>query len=1104
MAKKVFRIHKGAEGSGWFKSNRPASNELRDIRTADGNGKLATSIPSPFARIDLVKNAFDSVSKSRQIKGNTNNHKLVSDALDVAQLFFYFKKVKNKYPNTEIVAWDPIKDVEEAINNPVSCLFGRTLDLYWKQDSEPFNFDKASRMFILRIDHKVVGATSPATMFFAAQDVEKYNFDFNFDNVRLFDNNFESIVERDESFIKFMYATFKNQLFAYNFPELHSYLSAALTDLQNINYPLWNEVKAYDQNTLLKEFKQLNTGGVPPVEICGIPVCNDEPNPALIPMKSGFTINSTRQFEEGHMPPLVLPIDKFYLPWIYTNNVWDAETEVPELDEKPLMERILPGQADQYPYLTIGDFLEDRLIEMPFDINDDKYHNFGFDRFLLPLKPCFFEYFDVNDIVRSNMISVDMTTPNAVRVHLKIPTAAGDIEYKKTYIEEVDIFKREMHIGMFPMLKDTRNEIPINYHIGIIDQENYSKSPIELHFYHQGVLIDSNQISKVVRLDKTGKEGSYNYKFRKEFEVIRVSSENDVKGVILPKLKDIPRTGSKARVAIDFGTTNTHIEYKYDEGIEKGFDVKNVYGSLSVNVQSKGRRMLAEQLLEMEIFPKEIGEESTYRFPLRTALLENHNTNWASLPSIFQGSNVGYFYEKRSTQGHHNIITDLKWNNLKNSVEKLKVVHFVEALLEGIKYKLLADGVVLEDTLIKWLYPVSMTLNQRMLLTNIWEDALKETFGNVAVVESIPESIAPYTYYNHAMGLMGLTASIDIGGGTSDIAVFEQQHAKMISSVGFAGNAVVGDAYNCSLQINGFYQAFARKFQQACDNKNGSLQKNILDQIVNGRTPDSSNFNSFLFSVDNSVFDYSEELRLHPTMKFTYLVFYAAQAYYLANLMKECGSDIPKNIIFSGSGAKSLNIVDQDRNKHSFTKMLYEFFFNQVYGVDTANIKIMLTPNPKEVTCKGALLSTPVDLKEKIGFWLGGKEQYNHVHYESDLNKPDYNTANSEEFKLDVLSSLDQFFDMFDEYILKNSLSDVYGIDNSAMNIFKNIRSTNLREYLEKGLSEKLKAANGKDSPVTEGLFFYPLIGLLNSLATELSQHEQDTQMAESSAASYR
>jgi len=64
MAKKVFRIHKeGALNQDWFSSTEINSNLISSIQTDSGDGKrLPTSIPSPFARIDLVRTAFKIVA----------------------------------------------------------------------------------------------------------------------------------------------------------------------------------------------------------------------------------------------------------------------------------------------------------------------------------------------------------------------------------------------------------------------------------------------------------------------------------------------------------------------------------------------------------------------------------------------------------------------------------------------------------------------------------------------------------------------------------------------------------------------------------------------------------------------------------------------------------------------------------------------------------------------------------------------------------------------------------------------------------------------------------------------------------------------------------
>ena len=58
MAKKIFRLHTDGvtEETGWFNSKPIDKNSLKTIKT---KGKdVATSIPTPFATIDLVKSAF--------------------------------------------------------------------------------------------------------------------------------------------------------------------------------------------------------------------------------------------------------------------------------------------------------------------------------------------------------------------------------------------------------------------------------------------------------------------------------------------------------------------------------------------------------------------------------------------------------------------------------------------------------------------------------------------------------------------------------------------------------------------------------------------------------------------------------------------------------------------------------------------------------------------------------------------------------------------------------------------------------------------------------------------------------------------------------------
>jgi hypothetical protein len=792
----------------------------------------------------LVKNAFRAIADSEEFNGTEDNHKLVSDAFDVAQLFFEFDQVRNCYPNAEIIAWDQNADIEDARNNRATKVFGESMRLFWQQDASSYNFDKTNHIFILRINHQVIGATSPATLFFASPEAEKSNLNFSIGNVQLFDANYEAIFDRDSDFIEFFYALYKQPSFASLFPEVYHYLLKAIPTIQAQNPELWDTIMGYNSNSL-NNFTPLSLTGIPNISICGLPVCKNVLNPRVVETNSDFTIQASGKINGLDYKPLVLPVDKFFEPWTYVKpgSKWDPITKVPEDDPASLSQRILPGQAVRYPYLTINDFFEEKIIKLPYKINSGSISDCNFEEFLLPLKPLFFELFNIDDLILQNMISIDTTIHRAVRVTLTIPTSNGNlpITYHKLYRED-SINELNFHLGLFPLLDASALNIPIEYHIGLVDDDDSISKLISLQFWNGCTKL--TDVNSAVRKEKVEGLASVSYKCNTCFDKIQITASigsQHVNGFLIPKFKKFQPNATKAKVAFDFGTTNTHIEIKYDQATEKAFEANDLYAALSFEV-NKADHILADLLLNMEIFPKSISNEGICNFPLRTALLTNKNINWSANPAIFQDSNIAFYYEKAGTQSHHAILTDLKWRNLSNSEEEEKLSHFIEGTLEGIKYKLLSDGIQPSNVEIRWLYPVSMSINQKYQLASIWANVVDKLFGKDTSLIDLPESIAPFEYYAKNMGLMGLTASIDIGGGSSDISIFNQEDPKMISSVSFAGNAIVGDGYNSNLRINGFYRLFKDKFFENCDLNNGSEQKVILNQIINGINPSSSNF----------------------------------------------------------------------------------------------------------------------------------------------------------------------------------------------------------------------------------------------------------------------
>lgn len=93
----VYRLHIGGSQTldGWDVSRQYGQNEINNI--VDPSGATAnlpiTSVPTPFASLELTRNAFEICSAvdndgTNHINGETIYHKMVSFALDTLEIFF--------------------------------------------------------------------------------------------------------------------------------------------------------------------------------------------------------------------------------------------------------------------------------------------------------------------------------------------------------------------------------------------------------------------------------------------------------------------------------------------------------------------------------------------------------------------------------------------------------------------------------------------------------------------------------------------------------------------------------------------------------------------------------------------------------------------------------------------------------------------------------------------------------------------------------------------------------------------------------------------------------------------------------------------------------
>jgi len=1093
---KVFRLHEGQSGSGWFISRPLTNDDLNTIKT-DGR-EVASSIPTPFARIDLVKTAFKWVTDN-EIDGNTAQHKLVSDALDIAQLFFIYPRHKDKF---RIVAWKP-QERFEALNNDEEDRIRKlaeTLKITWEQDSvKPnhknfilYNFERVHKLYFIqnKTNGLVIGGTSPATLFFAAPDARNAisPHEITCGGDRLLNTVYVPLNNRDFTFIEYLFRLAKQPNFPSLFPEVYAYLEKV-----RLNYLSENE-----QEVVTNLKAETISNYVP------CPVLDNENNTCEvigIPLKvikaienekfdSDFLVSSDLPIKD--VKPLVLPYERFNQKWKYTTAIWDENTKIPYKNLKGPNDSTLPVQGDHYYWLTIGNFLEGKIIKLPYNIDSEKFMTCRSKHYLLPLTPSFFKYFSADKV--GNYLKINELSGGGLEAILEIPVKKGSIVFKKIY-HQTDIMNIDIHLAILPFL--TTNHIDIDYTIGVIDTRRNKEGHIDIHSYIGGKEININ--APVVR--NNGELKSYYYKINKTFDSIQVRSEA-ICGYIVPKMKHCEGHGN-VHFAVDFGTTNTHIEYKYENNAEKAIDsdykVPIWQSLLDINNTKDPAPIANDKVFEEELIPYQFNEHTIQKFPFRTALTYNDAIDFGNRLESFFHTNCFLLFERVPYPKYLKLKLELKWGDYSNPQDIHLVHSYIECLMKIVLYKTLLLGCNPKNTRITWFYPVSMDVFEQGVYREAWENAYKKLFKNTELgnLKAYPESIAPYLHYR--ANYPGLSLSLDIGGGSSDIAVFakEENSPQFISSFKFAGNAIFGDRfYSTPYGNDSDSNGFVKTFLGAVNNVVGTnpQRDEILKDILNRRN--SADFSSFLFSLERDPevnFSYTNLLRQNSKLKLTILIYYGAVIYYSAQLMKKFGiTTIPQNVLLSGTASKTASIIDSSQNL-SYLSGLFKFIFQKVFQT-TSNkgINIALSNEPKEITCKGVLRLNVNHQRpdSPIIYWIGGKENRiwtDAINKDTDVSKmPRYKDIDQTTESL-IENSIVEFYSLLDNYFNEQNINN-FGIDGDSYRIFKKMRTNLIKDYLRQGI----RALNrNMDSHIEETLFFYPLTGVLNKLAFDLSQNHE-------------
>lgn len=645
----------------------------------------------------------------------------------------------------------------------------------------------------------------------------------------------------------------------------------------------------------------------------------------------------------------------------------------------------------------------------------------------------YFTMEDLKRDLRIRIVEGEAKKPRKIEVELDIPLSSkrDKITIRRTYTkEETAEYKIKefagdsFSLGIFPFYQLTDPNLKDQYNVYLFNNNGHDA----LKFYSQKHT-DSNGFEEVeatsIIRSKTKAGQSRIYTLRSEsvsksFDYIEASikdAKGTYQGLIIPIWPEVSTNNEekKAIFSIDFGTSNTHIAY-YDTTSQNDnprilpFSIENdcqqmVLLNAPITKDKKQYWRDAEGFSGIDAMPEFLREfapsvigdndyDNNIKYPIRTATLQAEDLNNCSdrkaddgegifeteKNRLFEAINIGFNIDSETSKIDKGFTykTNLKWALQENRSDKnaqLRVEAFCEQTLWMLKNMLVLKGMYSQGIQIIYYYPESMLNDDKEMFEKAWKKAIANVFTRcgfgVEALHQELESVAPYYSLMKQTGDLFAynSVNIDIGGGTTDIFLFDKdytdpetgsQYYGYETSVQFAGNDLWGKAFNSS-QVNGFVE-----YQKSTKDK---WDKNLQDIYQNfSRRDDPEDLASFFFKYGG--FKFSDNIKNHSKLRFVLFLHYAAIIYYLSDMIKQIRKDrpelkMPQCLTFTGKGSEYIKIITP--NEEIISTLTWELF--KVFGLDPSDrFEVRYPKNPKALTAEGGIYKLTGDKAIKVDF----------------------------------------------------------------------------------------------------------------------------------------
>jgi len=411
---------------------------------------------------------------------------------------------------------------------------------------------------------------------------------------------------------------------------------------------------------------------------------------------------------------------------------------------------------------------------------------------LLPLNEILLEYFTPEDLLKNIELEPFVNVNGqGIRLTLTIPLSGigegNQRQFNSLRLQKDYILKEENAIKYVPVLTVWPNFRAKNwktYYTFYYDGD-YGDETFQVYF--------PNPTQQPRSFKDPNGTGAYQLSTLEQMPthvICKNSYGHDIGLILLPTVPEINSRGTW-RVGVDFGTSFTNV---YVRGDNTGDSLLDINRDLQLNVTESplGTRLpaLIENFIPDTFLPSE------EPLPLCTVLTtKNSDRNVDELQPILDGR----IYIPDPAEFDPNkqwIRLDLKWSNIKDS----------KAFLRHLALHISAIAASEGMDAIQWCvsYPSAFSYINKMTFHRNWQDIATELQPKTGIDYSTPqiddnqrfctESVALAQYFNDKeRHPLVRTTCIDIGGGTSDISIWENRRIVYQCSVLLAGRNIFSE-----------------------------------------------------------------------------------------------------------------------------------------------------------------------------------------------------------------------------------------------------------------------------------------------------------------------